>query len=134
MAKESTARSATADAPEEQARTIVYLGNRNGIEVVPDPDADDDTTVVRRKIEGGSKKRCTTVVLAPGITLMEAAVQITDTARGVWQAHSDDQAPAWVAVDGPQADALAQLLAAHYGGIEVRDPEPDHAVTGDQEG
>lgn len=134
MAKTTAKETAAEDAPQqEQARTTVYLGNRNGIEVLPDPDSDDGATV-RRQIQGGSKKRCTTIVLAPGVTLMEAAVQITDPGRGVWQAHSDDDAPAWVAVDGPQAEALASLLSAHYGGIEVRDPDPDHAVSGDQEG
>ncbi len=112
-----------------QPRTIVYLGNRNGIEVLPDPDKDDGSTI-RQKIAAGPKKRCTTIVLAPGITLLEAAVQITDTARGVWQAHSDDDKPAWVASTDP---ALAQLLAAQYG-CEVRDPEPDTSITGDQEG
>lgn len=134
MAKEaSKARSATADAPEEPGRTIVYLGNRNGIEVLPDPDKDDGTTI-RKQIAEGPKKRCTTIVLAPGTSLMEAAVQITDPARGVWQAHSDDDAPAWVAVDGAHSPMLEQILSQHFGGIEIRDPEPDHAVSGDQEG
>jgi hypothetical protein len=134
MAKDSPkARAATADAPEEQGRTIVYLGNRAGIEVLPDPNSDDGTTI-RTPIQDGPTKRCTKVVIARGATLMEAAVHITDPARGVWQAHSDDPAPAWVSAEGPNAAALAQLLAAHYGGIEVRDPEPDNAVTGEQEG
>lgn len=125
MAKDTSA-GATTGAP---ARTIVYLGNRNGIEVLPDPDKSDGSTI-RQKISKTAKKRCTTVVLAPGTTLLEAAVQITDPARGVWRSHSDDPAPAWVASTDP---ALAQLLAAQYG-CEVRDPEPDESLVGDQEG
>ncbi len=66
-------------------------------------------------------KRCTTVTLAPGTRIMDAAYEITHVTRGVWQAHSDADAPAWVASTDP---ALAQLLAAHYG-CELRDPEPD---------
>lgn len=128
---------ATAEAKEEapapRERTIIYLGNRNGIEVVPDPDKDDGTTI-RKPIETGPKKRCTKIVLAPDATLIEAITSITDTARGVWQAHSDDPAPVWVAGSGPLAETLVPFLSAQYGGIEVRDPEPDLAAVGDQEG
>lgn len=110
-------------------RTVVYLGNRNGIEVLPDPTKDDGSTI-RQKISRTPKKRATKVVLARGISLLEAAVQITDPHRGVWRSHSDDEKPAWVASTDP---ALAQLLAAQYG-CEVRDPDPDTSLDGDQEG
>lgn len=112
--------SAVADDP-----TVVYLGNRDAIEVLRDPD--DDTKVVRSKIDG-PKKNCTTILLGTDergkpLTLMQAAQQITDPTSGVWQAHSDAEKPAWVAVSGPLAAPLSQLLGAHWG-IEVREPEP----------
>jgi hypothetical protein len=102
--------------------TVVRLGNRAAIEVLPDPD--DDTKKVRTKIRG-PKKNYTELVLPAHITLMEAAQQITDPNRGIWQAHSDDKAPAWVAGSGPLAAALTQLLGAHYG-VEVREFDPAH--------
>ncbi|MER5608346.1 hypothetical protein AB0F93_00120 [Micromonospora tulbaghiae] len=122
------------DTAEQLDRTVVYLGNRNGVEVVEDPDADapadgEAPKMIRQPI-GGPKKKCTTVVLPPGTPLLEAATLITDPARGVWRSHSDDPAPAWVASTDPE---LARLLGAQYG-CEVRDPEPDTALTGDQEG
>ncbi len=119
---------------EDTDRTVVWLGNRNAVEVVDDPDADppaegQEPRKIRRKIAGAPKKNCTRVVVAEGATLMEAAVHITDPARGVWQAHSDAPAPAWVASTDP---ALAGLLASHWG-CELRDPDPDHA-SGDATG
>jgi len=107
-------------------RTVVYLGNRDAIEILRDPD--DDTKVVRSKIDG-PKKNCTTIVLGTDgdgkpLTLMQAAQQITDSTSGIWQAHSDAAKPAWVAVSGPLAPELSQLLGAHWG-IEIREPEPN---------
>ncbi len=118
----------TKRAPEpaaEPEQVIVYLGNRAAIEAVEDPDdvdtaADEGRAVnrIRTPLEGN---RRTTVVLAPGTKLMDAAYQITHSSRGVWTAHSDADAPAWVASTDP---ALAQILADHYG-CELREPEPD---------
>ncbi len=121
---------ATVDEPAAD-RVIVYLGNRAAVESVEDPD-DVDTAAaeeravnrVRTPLEG---KRCTTVTLAPGLKIMDAAFEITHPSRGVWSAHSDADAPAWVASTDP---ALAQLLAAHYG-CELRDPEPDDGTPAD---
>ncbi len=106
---------------EVQEQTVVYMGNRNTIEVVTDPESGART---QRQLDG---KRCTTITLAPGLTLMEAANEITHQ-RGVWTAHSSGS-PAWVASTDP---ALAQLLAAHYK-CELRQPEPDHVPSGTPE-
>lgn len=112
-------------------RVVVYLGNRRAVEVVDDPDdataADEGRAPnkIRRAMPRG--KRCTTISLAPGLTLLEAVNDITHAQRGVWQAHSDAQAPAWVASTDP---AIAQFLAQHWK-CELRDPEPDHASSGD---
>lgn len=102
------AKQTTEETPAEQPRTVVYLGNRNAVIV-----ADDGS----RTPHPG--KWCTTIVLAAGLTLMDAARDIT-SAQGVWAAHSDATSPAWVASTDP---ALAQLLAAHYK-CAVREPEP----------
>jgi hypothetical protein len=108
-------------AEETPDQTVVYLGNRNAIQIIENPDDPSDFT--REAIKGAPKKNMTAVTLAPGLSLLQAAVQITDPARGVWQAHSDDEAPAWVA----STDAgLARVLSDHWGGIEIR--EPDHEL------
>jgi hypothetical protein len=117
-------RAGTAEAPAED-RTVVYLGNRNAIESVEDPNdveaAGQEERSVNRMRTPLPGKRCTTVILAPGTKIMDAAYEITHATRGVWQAHSDADAPAWVASTDP---ALAQLLAAHWG-CELREPEPE---------
>jgi|SRR5690349_20882006 len=96
-------------------RTVVYLGNRKAVERVGEGD-----NVERRALSG---KRCTTVVLPEDITLMDAVRDIT-APQGVWAAHSDAEAPAWVAADGPLAGPITQMLAAQYPGVEIREPEP----------
>lgn len=108
-------------------RDTVYLGNHMAVEVLPDPDdaaaANDEgraAATLRRAVPG---KQCTIIKLEPGLTLMQAAQIITHTSQGVWQAHSDADAPAWVASDWA---ALAGLLSLHWGGCEIR--EPDHAA------
>lgn len=115
-------------------RVIVYLGNRQAIEIIDDPlDVDDAAAEsraprkLRAQIEG---KRCTAINLVPGLPLMDAAYEITHLSRGMWQAHSDATGPAWVASTNPQ---LAQLLAAHWG-CELREPDPDHVASGDVAG
>lgn len=112
---EAMGTSKAATAADSEDRTVVYLGNRDAIEVL----TDEDGTSERRSLPKG--KRCTTIVLAPDMKLMDAAYDITHPNRGVWNAHSDAEAPAWVASSNP---ALAQLLASHWG-IELRDPEPE---------
>jgi hypothetical protein len=106
------ARNDTEATAAEEPRTIVYLGNRKAISVGPDGE--------RTAYTG---KQCTRVVLRPDASLMEAATEIT-SANGLWAAHSDAPAPAWVAGEGPLAEALVALLAAHYK-AEVRDVEHD---------
>lgn len=100
---------------EEPARTVVYLGNRDAIEVVTNSDGGTE----RRALPKG--KRATTVVLGEDLPLMAAAYDITHPGRGVWSAHSSADAPAWVASTDPD---LAQLLAAHWK-CEIREPDPD---------
>lgn len=98
---------------EDAPPVVVYLGNHQAIEATTGEDG-----TVRIPLPG---KRCTTVRLAPGLTLMEAAHDITHPGQGVWQAHSDADAPAWVASTDP---ALGRLLAAHWN-CELREPQPD---------
>ena len=119
-------------ATDDEVRTVVYLGNRKSIEVVDDPgdvraaaDEGREPAKIRRALP--RKKNCTTVTLPAGLTLLEAVNDITHPQRGVWQAHSDADAPAWVASTDP---ALAQFLAAHWR-CELRDPDPDHASGAD---
>jgi hypothetical protein len=107
MAKAVTAEAAAAATP----RTVVYLGNRKATQTV-------DGT--REPLAG---KRCTTVVFPADISLMEALQAITSP-QGVWAAHSDAAAPAWVAGSGPLAEPIIQLLSAQYPGVEIREPEP----------
>ncbi len=95
----------------EPERTVVYLGNRKPISVIEG-----------ERVPGTPGKRCTTVSLRPDATLLEAVQEIVSP-QGVWQAHSDAEAPAWVAAQGPLAEPLTQLLASHYR-CEVREPEP----------
>lgn len=105
---------------EVEERTVVFLGNRTAVEQVTNPAGG----FTRQPAPG---KRCTTIVLAPDLTLMEAANEVAHS-NGVWAAHSQEgTTPAWVASTDP---ALAQLLAAHYK-CELRDPEPDHIASGD---
>lgn len=110
------AKSAAAEETIPPPPTIVYLGNRNAIERIGEGDDEE-----RRPLPG---KRCTTVILPGGLTLMEAAREITSP-QGVWAAHSDATAPAWIAAAGPLAEPLAQILAAQWPGIEIREPDPD---------
>jgi hypothetical protein len=105
------AKAATAEAEAAPARTVVYLGNRNAVETVNGE---------RTPLAG---KRCTTVVFPADITLMDALVAVTSP-QGVWAAHSDADAPAWVAASGPLAESMTTMLAAQYPGIEIREPEP----------
>lgn len=117
-----------APTPTEDERTVVYLGNRKAIEVLDDPDdleaaAAEGRAVNRIRRPMPRAKRCTTIILAPGLSLVDAMAEITNPTRGVWQAHSNADAPAWVASTNP---ALASFLAAHWQ-CELRDQDPGHA-------
>lgn len=58
----------------------------------------------------------TTINVPEGVSLGEAFTTIT-APKGVWANHSAEP-PSWVASDN---DALATILASHFGDIEVRD-------------
>ena len=106
-------------------RIVVWLGNRQAVDEITDPD-----DVAAAKAEGRAPrklrrplpgKRCTTVTCAADATGASAFIDIAGP-RGIWQAMSDAPAPAWVASTRP---GLADVLAAHWGGIEVREPQPE---------
>lgn len=99
---------------DERERTVVYLGNRDAIQILDGE---------RAPIVGAPHKNCTFLRLPADTSLFDAAAEIT---RDVWPAHSDAAAPAWVASSDP---ALAQLLADHWD-CEVREVEPDHVPSG----
>ncbi len=103
----------------QEAQTVVYLGNRQAIEVIEIPDSG---ISLRRPLRG---KLCTKIVFPSGMKLMDAARDVTHP-QGVWNAHSNAEAPAWVASTDP---TLAHLLASHWG-CEVRDPDPEHEASG----
>ncbi len=95
--------------------TVVYLGNRTAMELIPDPDGVAPPT--RRQLPG---KRCTAVTIPEGQPLLDTARDLTHP-QGVWAAHSSGGTPAWVASTDA---ALAGVLAAHWG-CELRDPDPE---------
>lgn len=105
----------------------VVLGNRNATDST-------DNGVTRFALPKG--KRATVIDIPEEATIYDALVAIT-APDGVWAAHTsvtDEKTgeltaldrngkphrPAWVASDDP---ALASVLAAHFGGIEIRDLE-----------
>lgn len=102
--------------------TRVVLGNRHATD-------SPDNGETRHALPKG--KRATTIDIPDEVSLTQALIAIT-TKGGVWDTHtatrekgadpvSNDKAvPAWVASDDP---ALASVLAAHFGGIEIRDLE-----------
>lgn len=114
------------------ADIIVALGNRHGIEMVPDPADSEEVAAadgralrkVARLIGQAGDKRCTTVVI-PGTTGLIGALTDITAATGIWANHSGADAPAWVASTNPR---LAEVLAEHYG-CEVREYDPDHQPT-----
>ena len=118
------AKATTADGAPDQ--TVVYLGNRNAVQSVEHPDhPGDPSKATREPLTGAPRKNITAITLAPGLPLLEAAVQITHPVQGVWQAHSDDDRPAWVASTD---SGLARVLSDHWGGIEIRTPDHDLAA------
>lgn len=99
---------------DERERTVVYLGNRDAIQILDGE---------RAPIVGAPRKNCTFIRVAPDTALLDAAAEIT---RDLWPAHSDAATPAWVASNDP---ALTQLLADHWD-CEIREIEPDHVPSG----
>lgn len=101
-----------------QDQTIVYLGNRDVIEVRHNEQTGETDRI---PVEG---KRCTSILLEPGLTLIQAVRDLTHP-QGIWAAHSDGT-PAWVASTDP---ALAQFLASHWK-CELREPDPEPGQLG----
>lgn len=93
----------------EPSRTVVYLGNSKAVQLVDGE---------RQPLHGA---RRTDVILPADISLIDALRDITSP-QGIWAAHSDADAPTWVAAEGPLAEPVAALLAAQYPGVEIRDP------------
>lgn len=123
------AKATTTNEPEELRGhvTRVWLGNRATIELVDDLDAAAKMTAaelaaggvpkIRRPIP--IKKNSTYIGLPEGTKLFDGIRDIV----ALWPNMSDDPAPAWVASTDPR---YAELLAEHWGGVEVREPEnPD---------
>jgi hypothetical protein len=95
----------------------IYLGNRAAIDNDPGPG--------NGTVQDG--KYCTTVCPPEDAKLADAFGEITRP-NGAWERQSAAP-PAWVAVDHEDpgtADALAELLATHYG-CEIREPAPEEA-------
>ncbi len=115
-----------AEAAEDVPRTVVWLGNRAAVDDTIDerklarmsPEQIEKHGVPRNRVPIPVRKACTRVVIAPGAGLLEAA----DDVRKLWPRVSDAEAPAWVASTDRR---LAELVADHYGGIEVREPEAE---------
>lgn len=91
---------------------VVYLGNRQAVEVTRDP----DDNLIRTPLDG---KLCTTVGIPDGWSVAETIQSLTHPS-GIWAWHSDADKPAWVASTDP---ALAQVLATLWD-CELREPEP----------
>lgn len=106
---------------------IVALGNRHAA-VSTVQSVDEKTGAETRKQEALPKGKRATIVhgyVDEGATTGGIFIDITHPGAGVWFFHtagdSGSEPPAWVASNRP---ALADLLAEHYGGIEVRKLEP----------
>ncbi|GLY08261.1 hypothetical protein [Actinoplanes sp. NBRC 101535] len=128
----STSTSATSkDSPEPSPDVRVWLGNRQAVEEVTDHErlaAMTDTELaqqgepkVRRAIP--MKKACTFLNIPGGTPLLEGV----GTVVKAWPHMSDASAPAWVA---STSGAYASLLAEHFGGVEVREPEDPDVMHG----
>lgn len=89
----------------------VVLGNRHATDSL-----DDGAT--REALPRA--KRATVIDIADGTPIDQAFLGIVSPG-GIWDTHATPgKTPAWVASDDP---SLATLVAAHYGGIEIRDLE-----------
>lgn len=93
----------------------VVLGNRHAVQ-----SSDNGQT-----FEPLPRGKRATVIEIPEDTPISQAFQAITAPGGVWAAHvhpvkGQTPAPAWVASDDP---TLATLIAAQYGGIEIRDLE-----------
>lgn len=89
----------------------LVLGNRHATD-------SHDNGETREPLPEG--KRATVVEIPDEVSLPQAFLAITADG-GVWSTHATEGAvPAWVASDNP---GLAQLVASHYGDVEIRDLE-----------
>jgi hypothetical protein len=102
----------------------VVLGNRDAVVVERDAKGNETTTAL------GKGKRATEVVAPEGWTPLDVLRNLFNPG-GVWAYHAAEGAvPAWVASNDP---GTAQLVAAQFGGIEIRELEPVQ-VTVDMDG
>jgi len=89
----------------------LVLGNRH---------ATDSTDNGETRFELPKGKRATTVEIPDEVSLSDAFTAVT-APGGVWATHAKEGAvPAWVASDN---EALASIVASHFGNIEVRELE-----------
>lgn len=91
---------------------LIVLGNRDAVE------SHDNGETFERMPKG---KRATTIgPFEDGVSVGDA-LRIITAPDGVWSKHAADGAtPAWVAGDH---GLLVQLVADHFGGIEIRELE-----------
>lgn len=102
----------------------LVFGNRDATHSVPGVVDGEVGSVVEVMPKG---KRATTIEFPEDLTLAEAFKNVTDP-RGVWASHATDgSTPAWAASDSP---GLANLVAEHFGGIEVRELGVDNVSKG----
>lgn len=93
---------------------LVYLGNHDAVAVEDSVDKNNKPVTVRRKLKIGKQR--TEIRIPEGTSLGDAFQAITHP-DGAWRAQADSP-PKWVASTDPQ---LAELLASHYGDVEVRE-------------
>lgn len=95
----------------------IWLGNHAAVEYVPTGEIDDrgEPVKVRTPVEG---KHYTIVQPPDDNSVAEIITDLTHP-NGVWAAHSDADAPAWVASTDPE---LTWVLAKLWG-CEARVPE-----------
>lgn len=94
----------------------IVLGNRDAVHTVKKPGDDGELVETVEKLKG---KRATEIDIPDGTDLVSALTTITHGSRGVWASHAAEGAtPAWIAGDN---EALVGFLAAHFGGIEIRE-------------
>lgn len=97
----------------------VVLGNRNAVHTV-NTVKDGEIVQAPEDLKG---KRATEVDIPDDTAFANALATIIHPTEGVWAKHTgwvkgENPTPAWVASDSP---LMAQVLADHYGGIEVRE-------------
>lgn len=97
----------------------VVLGNRNAVQTVKKADPENPEGDLVDSVETMTRGKRATEIEIPDETPLIAALTSITHPQGVWANHATDGAkPAWVASDN---EMVAQALAEHWGGIEVRE-------------